>query len=64
MPELSSNGIVLLPYSSLREAEKRAFADFFTDQIYPVLTPMAVDPSHPFPYISSGNLNIGLYISP
>ncbi len=64
MPELSSHGIVLLPYSSLREAEKKAFADFFTDQIYPVLTPMAVDPSHPFPYISSGNLNIGLYISP
>ncbi|MDM7922645.1 MAG: polyphosphate kinase 1 [Pyrinomonadaceae bacterium] len=64
LPELRKNGIVLLPYSSLSSIEQQHFAEYFKEQIFPVLTPQAVDPSHPFPYISGGTLNLGLYIRP
>jgi polyphosphate kinase len=64
LPELNKNGIVLLRYNSLSTSEQGDFTEYFADQIYPVLTPQAVDPSHPFPYISSGTLNIGLFITP
>jgi polyphosphate kinase len=64
LPELKQNGIVLLPYSSLEESERAELGAYFKQSVYPVITPQAVDPSHPFPYISGGTLNIGVYIKP
>lgn len=64
IPELARNGIILDTYKR-RSAEERSQLDAYFDQhIMPVLTPQAVDPTHPFPYISGGSLNIGLYIKP
>ncbi len=64
MPALSDNGIQILRHSDLTETEREAFREYFKTRIHPVLTPQAVDPSHPFPYLSGGTLNIGLYIKP
>jgi len=64
IPDLAREGIVLDSYKR-RSAEERAALDkYFDAHVMPVLTPQAVDPTHPFPYISGGPLNIGLYIKP
>ena len=60
LPELESEGIVIAPYSSLSDDEKRSLAEYFMKNIFLVLTPQAVDPARPFPYISNLSLNIGL----
>ncbi|HEU4510245.1 MAG TPA: polyphosphate kinase 1, partial [Pyrinomonadaceae bacterium] len=60
IPELESHGIIIAPYSSLSDDEKRSLAEYFTKNIFLVLTPQAVDPARPFPYISNLSLNIGL----
>ena len=62
MPELESNGVVIARYASLSEDEKRSLSDYFRKNIFLVLTPQAVDPSRPFPYISNLSLNIGLTV--
>src|ERR1041385_368921 len=62
LPELESQGVVIAPYASLSEAEKQSLAQYFTKNIFLVLTPQAVDPARPFPYISNLSLNIGLTV--
>src|ERR1043165_9195011 len=62
LPELASHGVVIAPYSSLSEAEKQDLAQYFIKNIFLVLTPQAVDPARPFPYISNLSLNIGLTV--
>ena len=62
LPELESQGVVIAPYASLSEAEKQTLAQYFTKNIFLVLTPQAVDPARPFPYISNLSLNIGLTV--
>jgi polyphosphate kinase len=58
VPHLDSHGIRFSDWSSLDE-DDRAFLDkVFEERIFPVLTPLAVDPGHPFPYISSLSLNL------
>ncbi|PYS99919.1 MAG: polyphosphate kinase 1 [Acidobacteria bacterium] len=64
IPSLAQNGIVLAEYNSLNEADRNAADEYFKSKIYPVLTPQAVDPTHPFPYISGGNINIALIVRP
>jgi polyphosphate kinase len=64
LPELSSDGISITPYRALSDRERRALNAYFMENVFPVLTPQAVDPSHPFPYISNLSLNIGLMIEP
>ncbi|MBV9957062.1 MAG: polyphosphate kinase 1, partial [Acidobacteria bacterium] len=61
---LASKGILVAPYDSFSEQEKCALDDYFMRSVYPVLTPLAVDSAHPFPYISSLSLNIGLMVGP
>src|SRR5215210_7627918 len=51
-PELAEQGIEILRWDQLTSEEKDRMDDLFNDRIFPVLTPLAVDPSHPFPYIS------------
>src|SRR6185437_276059 len=62
IPELESNGVVIARYASLSEDEKRILSEYFIKNIFLVLTPQAVDPSRPFPYISNLSLNIGLTV--
>ena len=47
-----------------RKRKEKISTNIFTTRIYPILTPQAVDPSHPFPYISGGSLNLGLVVKP
>lgn len=64
LPELKNNGIELTEYSSLSESERDSLDRYFKNKIYPLLTPQAVDPTHPFPYISGGSINLALFVRP
>lgn len=62
LPELNKQGVQFLDWEDLDEVDREYLVDFFDHRIFPVLTPLAVDPAHPFPYISSFSLNIGLVV--
>lgn len=62
LPELASQGIVVAAYDTLSRHERTRVDDYFTRNVFPVLTPLAVDPAHPFPYISGLSLNLGLMV--
>ncbi|HTH51154.1 MAG TPA: polyphosphate kinase 1 [Pyrinomonadaceae bacterium] len=64
LPELAKASITIEPYSSLSAKEKKKLDKYFRDNLFPILTPQAVDSSHPFPYISNLSLNLGLWIEP
>lgn len=64
LPKLQHEGIVIKPYKKLTDEEKHELNLYFMQNVFPVLTPQAVDPSHKFPYISSLSLNLGLMIEP
>jgi polyphosphate kinase len=57
-PLLREEGIQIVPYSDLKKREMEYLRGYFLSQIYPVLTPQAVDSGHPFPHISSLSLNM------
>ncbi|MGA8852322.1 MAG: RNA degradosome polyphosphate kinase [Aeromicrobium sp.] len=59
-PALSSEGIAMLHWDDLRDDEKTRISQTYRDRVFPVLTPLAVDPAHPFPYISGLSLNLAL----
>jgi polyphosphate kinase len=58
VPQLAEAGIRLSDWSSLDDDDRRYLVEVFNREMYPVLTPLAVDPSHPFPYISNLSLNL------
>jgi polyphosphate kinase len=58
VPGLAEAGIRFASWTSLDGADREHLVDVFQRQIYPVLTPLAVDPGHPFPYISNLSLNL------
>ena len=60
--ELKANGIDVVHWSTLSEEEKTALHEYFSSQVFPVLTPLAVDPAHPFPYISGLSLNLAVVL--
>ena len=62
LPQLKNAGLSLIPYESLTRHEKENLKDYFMEKVFPILTPLAVDPSHPFPYISPLSVNIGLMV--
>lgn len=62
LPQLKDAGLSLISYESLSRHEKESLKDYFMEKVYPILTPLAVDPSHPFPYISPLSVNIGLMV--
>ncbi|MEO7660161.1 MAG: RNA degradosome polyphosphate kinase, partial [Pyrinomonadaceae bacterium] len=64
IPELSLAGIVITEYYKLSESQRRQLDKYFHEAVYPLLTPQAVDPTHPFPYISGGSINLGLRATP
>jgi polyphosphate kinase len=61
-PALRANGIRLVRWNQLEDHEKAALHTYFQAQIFPVLTPLAVDPAHPFPYISGLSLNLAVVV--
>jgi polyphosphate kinase len=61
-PELRRADIHMVHWSELTEAEKSYIKEIFDSQIFPVLTPLAVDPSHPFPYISGLSLSLAVIV--
>ncbi len=64
LPQLAENGIKLVPFKELSKEDKKKLESYFLKNIFPVLTPQAVDVSHPFPYVSNLSLNIGLIVEP
>jgi len=60
VPALADEGIELLRWDDLDDDEQKQMQQFFRDRVFPVLTPLAVDPSHPFPYISGLSLNLAV----
>ncbi|WGV26382.1 polyphosphate kinase 1 [Halotia branconii] len=61
-PLLASHGIHILDYINLSQKQRTYLDNYYEDQIFPVLTPLAVDPSHPFPYISNLSLNLAVVV--
>ena len=59
-PLLNEEGIKLLKWSELTAADKELMLDYFKNNIYPILTPLAVDSGHPFPFISNLSKSIGV----
>ena len=62
IPELATHGIEFCKISELTDEERSQLKDYYDKRVFPVLTPLVVDPSHPFPYISGLSLNIGINI--
>ncbi len=64
LPKLNEQNIQILQYESLTEKEQIHLNNYFLKNVFPILTPQAVDASHPFPYISNLSLNLGLMVEP
>ena len=62
LEQLSANGIRLVAVTDLTAREWGALDEYFESQVFPVLTPLAVDPGHPFPYISNLSLSLAVEI--
>ena len=61
-PMLRAHGIEIVTYEQLSDDEKKNIDERFLRNVFPVLTPLAVDPAHPFPYISGRSLNLAVVI--
>ncbi|BAY16726.1 polyphosphate kinase [Anabaenopsis circularis NIES-21] len=61
-PLLAQQRIHILDYINLNQKQRTYLDNYFEEQIFPVLTPLAVDPSHPFPYISNLSLNLAVVV--
>src|SRR5690606_38012935 len=61
-PALADEGIVFLSWDELGADEREVLNEYFHEQVFPVLMPLAVDPAHPFPYISGLSLNLAVRI--
>jgi polyphosphate kinase len=63
LPQLCEAGVSILNYSELTRAQREAAAKYYDREVFPVLTPLGVDPAHPFPHISSRSLNLAVTLS-
>jgi polyphosphate kinase len=63
LPELHRQGIEVVDWAALDDAEQAELVEVFERRIFPVLTPLAVDPAHPFPYISNLALSLAAMVS-
>ena len=61
-PALADEGIVLVTWAALDDAERGELSTYFHEQVFPVLTPLAVDPAHPFPFVSGLSLNLAITV--
>lgn len=62
LPDLEKENIKLLGWDKLTIAEQERLSKYFRQQVFPVLTPLAVDPAHPFPYISGNSINLAVLV--
>lgn len=62
IPRLRREGIHILPYSKLTPSQRKRADQYFHEVVYPVLTPLALDPGHPFPHISNLSLNLAVIV--
>src|SRR5215213_4040821 len=61
-PALADEGIVIVTWAELNDAERSRLSTYFHEQVFPVLTPLAVDPAHPFPFVSGLSLNLAITV--
>jgi polyphosphate kinase len=61
-PALAEEGIHIITWADLSETERDELSTYFTEQVFPVLTPLAVDPAHPFPFVSGLSLNLAVTV--
>jgi polyphosphate kinase len=61
-PALAEEGIYIVTWADLDPAEREQLSTYFTEQVFPVLTPLAVDPAHPFPFVSGLSLNLAVTV--
>jgi polyphosphate kinase len=61
-PALAEQGIVIVTWAELDQAERGRLSTYFHEQVFPVLTPLAVDPAHPFPFVSGLSLNLAITV--
>jgi polyphosphate kinase len=64
LPQLERGGVRITSYKDLDKRERQAADAYFMESVFPILTPQAVDPGHPFPYVSNLSLNLGLMVEP
>jgi len=62
-PKLSKEGIRLVPYKELKKKQRKALRNLFQRDVFPILTPLAFDPGHPFPHISNLSINLAVIIN-
>ncbi len=62
VPQLAKEGILLLDYADLPDDERKVADDYFVRSVFPVLTPLALDPGRPFPHISNLSLNLAVIV--
>ncbi|RKF27201.1 RNA degradosome polyphosphate kinase [Micromonospora globbae] len=62
LPKLADEDVRIMRWSDLDDDERERLRTYFREQIFPVLTPLAVDPAHPFPYISGRSLNLAVAV--
>lgn len=62
LPALAEEGLDIVDWKSIKSKDRKRLRDFYDAQIQPALTPLAVDPAHPFPWISNLSLNLGLLV--
>ena len=62
LPELEKERIVLLTWDKLTSSEQERLSRYYRQQVFPVLTPLAVDPAHPVPYISGGSSTLAVIV--
>ena len=61
-PALAEEGIYIVTWADLDQDERDQLSTYFTEQVFPVLTPLAVDPAHPFPFVSGLSLNLAVTV--
>jgi len=62
-PQLAAEGVYVLKYSDLNQIQRRYLKHYFEKRVFPILTPLAVDPAHPFPLMSNLSLNLAVVVS-
>ncbi|MBM4409825.1 MAG: polyphosphate kinase 1 [Chloroflexi bacterium] len=62
VPALEARGVRVVTFGSLDPAARASLTDYFMTSVYPVLTPLVVDPAHPFPFISANSLSLALWL--
>ncbi|MGH3643848.1 MAG: RNA degradosome polyphosphate kinase, partial [Mycobacterium sp.] len=61
-PALADEGIIVVTWAQLDDDERGRLSTYFHEQVFPVLTPLAVDPAHPFPFVSGLSLNLAITV--